>query len=163
MTAKGKAWNLKNEEFVSIILESSSYSDARFRIYGVHGNAKGVKDRCSEMGLDTSHFQKSAKRSKVWTIDRDEFARMVAESRSFNQVVMKIFKHPCNVRTVKLRIKHDNLDISHFTGKSWSKGKKLSGNKIYDDREIFVKNCHVKIPGQRLKKRLLKSGFFKKR
>ena len=64
MTHQGKVWKLANAEFENIVKKSSSFSDARKKIYGVSGNIKSVRDRCSSLNLDISHFS-NCKRNTI--------------------------------------------------------------------------------------------------
>ena len=76
---------------------------------------------------------------------------------------MKIYKHPCNVRTIKSRILKDNIDITHFTGKSWALGTKNKQPKLrYTLDQILVEDTPYKGTNQTLKRKLLKTKMIKR-
>jgi len=72
-----------------------------------------------------------------------------------------MFKHPCNVRTIKARIIKDKIDTSHFKGKSWALGTTGKSNYKHKLKDLLQLNPPQKISNQKLKKRLLKKGLFK--
>jgi len=55
------------------------------------------------------------------------------------------------------RIKEYDIDISHFTGQGWSKGKKHNRNKKIHLEEILVRNSTY--ARHNLKRRLLNNGM----
>jgi len=61
-----------------------------------------------------------------------------------------------NYSTVKRKIVENKLDTSHFTGKGWSKGKKIPGEKIPLSK-ILVNGSTYWSNG--LRKRLIKEGL----
>lgn len=63
-------------------------------------------------------------KSKIWDIPLEDFKKDILNSISWNSLVTKYFKHSGNVRTIKKRVTKENIDVSHFLGKLWSKGKK---------------------------------------
>lgn len=57
-------------------------------------------------------------------LSEEEFAKLVKESRSFNELAKKIGyaeNSGGTFITLQAAIKERNLDISHFTGQSWKK------------------------------------------
>ena len=54
-----------------------------------------------------------------------------------------------NQETLKKKIQEFNIDISHFTGQLWNKGKtkeednRIKGNEKYSLEEVFCKNSPV--------------------
>ena len=80
-----------------------------------------------------------------YKITDDQFIQIVKESYSITEVIRKSGLKVAggNYETTKNRIKRLNLDISHFTGKLWSKGKKLKSNYFKNLKplsEILIKN-----------------------
>lgn len=57
---------------------------------------------------------KRQKRSRVWQIDKIEFAKLVAESLSISEILRKLNLCHSGFKTVVARIKEDNLDYSHL-------------------------------------------------
>ena len=75
----------------------------------------------------------------------EQFIQIVKESYSLAEVIRKSSLKVAggNYSTTKNRINRLNLDISHFTGKLWSKGKKLKSNYFKNLKplsEILIKN-----------------------
>ena len=64
-----------------------------------------------------------------------EFINAVAASKSVRQVLRLLNLKPAggNYQTVRTIVKELNVDISHFTGQLWSKGKTLSPKRSIDD------------------------------
>ena len=70
-----------------------------------------------------------------------------------------------NYRNIKGHITRHNIDMSHFTGSRWNKGKtvdtspavkRITGLISYKDSDVFKKNSHIQ--NRDLIKRLLKEG-----
>jgi len=67
---------------------------------------------------------------------RLNFINLVKESRSIRQVILNLNLKETggNYSSIKSWIKLLNLDISHFTGQVWNKGKKL-GDRITEEQK----------------------------
>lgn len=63
-----------------------------------------------------------------------------------------------NYKWFKKIIKDYNLDISHFTGQGWNKGKKNNYNRSIPLEEILIENSTY-VSSNSLRKRLLKEGI----
>lgn len=83
-----------------------------------------------------------------------QLRKAVKDSFSLAQTLKKLGLVPCggNYQVLKKAVAHFNLDISHFTGNIWNKGKK-TGSK--QPTENYLNN-NVRISSFKLKKRLLK-------
>ncbi len=84
----------------------------------------------------------------------------IKKSTSFAQTLSKlgVAPHGGNYLVLKRAIKHFNLDISHFTGQLWSKGKAIGPKKPlqkYLSNEIQIGSC-------KLKRRLLSEGLLER-
>ena len=81
----------------------------------------------------------------------------VNNSRSLRQVVINLQANPHGsmVAHIKNRIKKYNIDISHFSGQSWSKGK-LAYNKL-EPNKILTNNIFR--PHHQLKRALIEIGI----
>ena len=93
---------------------------------------------------------------KIWTKSKEEFAKIIAECTSFNQVLK--FYNETNggfIATVKNRIKKEKHDISHF-----NKGIKnrRNGKRRYSLEEILVENSTYSNTS-RVKKMLYKANL----
>lgn len=101
----------------------------------------------------------SRRTSRVWKFSSEEFGNMVKESRSWHMLVKSCnFGHACNSITVKKRVQEENIDVSHFKGKNWSKGTiqtEEQKNYRYTLDELLVNNKDYKPQNQKLKKRLI--------
>lgn len=87
-----------------------------------------------------------------------EIFDIIKESSSIAQVLKRIGLKAAggNYRTFDRFVKNNNIDISHFTGQLWSKGKKLFPKR---DIEDYLENG-VRITSHALKKRLIKENIF---
>ena len=86
----------------------------------------------------------------------------VKTSKCFAEVCRKIglSERGSNTSTVKKIIKRLNLDISHFTGSLWSKGKTSNDDKRIkkkDLSEIFIQNSNW--TSHNIRNKLLKEGL----
>lgn len=94
-----------------------------------------------------------------YTIEQLEDA--VKDSLSISETCRKLGIKPVggNFKTVLLKIKQNQLDISHFTGKGWNVGTKFkSFTKKYQLEEILIENSPYKTPSK-LKQRLIQEGL----
>lgn len=92
----------------------------------------------------------------------EQFVEAVKESYSIAEVCRKLGLKEAggNYQTIKNKINELNLDSSHFTGKSWSKGKKLGTNYFGTAKpleEILVENSTYQ--SSKLTKRLFDTGL----
>lgn len=88
----------------------------------------------------------------------EQFIEAVKSSTSVRQVLSKLGLKEAggNYAITKQRIKKLGLDISHFTGPAWNKGKKIGPKRPLED---YTSNKHP-IISHRLKIRLLKEQVF---
>lgn len=76
---------------------------------------------------------------------------LCADSYSYAEVLKKAGRKPGggNQATLKKKIEEFDIDISHFTGQLWSKGKtaaedpRILGKEKYTLEEVFVKDSPV--------------------
>lgn len=92
----------------------------------------------------------------------EQFVEAVKESYSIAEVCRKLGLKEAggNYQTIKNKINELNLDSSHFTGKSWNKGKKLGTNYFGTAKpleEILVENSTYQ--SSKLIKRLFDTGL----
>lgn len=99
-----------------------------------------------------------AKRSPVWKMSKEEFADLVAKSKSCSEVLsyFGLVSKGGNYKTVRLRVIQDGLDTSHFI-RCWGKMvEKNLANKT-PLSELLVE--HSSYSRSSLKKRLLADGI----
>lgn len=99
--------------------------------------------------------------SFIWKIPKEEFEEVVKNSHSYSEIVKKYYNHAGNSRTIKARIKEDDIDTSHFKGQSWAKGltRPECSHPRYTLDKILTKDTIYKGGGQQLKKRLINIGL----
>lgn len=88
----------------------------------------------------------------------DDIANAVKGSTTLTDVVRKLGLSVAggNMETISKKIRQHNIDISHFVGKSFNKGKRATNKKdieFYLTDNIFVKSDY-------LRKRLIKEKIF---
>ncbi len=95
--------------------------------------------------------------------DEKDLARVVASSPSYRQVLLTLglVEAGGNYEQIKKHIILHNLDITHFTGKMWSKGKKVIRKPNIATSLILVENSYFQ--SYKLKKRLFKEGLKNKK
>lgn len=89
----------------------------------------------------------------------DKLNNIVLNSLSYAQCLRKlnIVVAGGNYKTLKAKIKEQNLDISHFTGQCWNKGLKVKSSPSKPLNEILVE--YSTYSSTKLKKRLFKKGI----
>jgi len=94
----------------------------------------------------------------------DDFIKYVKESSSISQVLKKIGLKPAggNYATAKKRILVLKLDISHFLGQGYLKGRKHNWGKKIPLEDVLVENSTY-IHTSKLKSRLIKAGLLEKK
>ena len=76
---------------------------------------------------------------------------LCADSFSYAEVLRKAGRKQAggNQTTLKKKIQEFNIDISHFTGQLWNKGKtrkedpRIKSNEKYTLKEVFIENSPV--------------------
>ena len=98
-----------------------------------------------------------------YKINKDELEKIVINCLSIADVCRALNIRPIggNYKTVSLKLKKWNINISHFTGKTWNTGKRFKPfGKIIPLVEILVENSTYVNNGS-LKKRLIKAELKK--
>lgn len=93
----------------------------------------------------------------------EQLKNAVTNSLSIAQVCRELGIKPVggNYKTLSLKIKENEIDISHFTGKAWNVGLKFTKFvKEYKLEEILIDDSPYKTPSK-LKSKLIKSGLKK--
>jgi len=87
----------------------------------------------------------------------DDIRLAVKNSTSYRQTLIKLNIVPAggNYRTLKSAISKYNIDISHFQGQGWNRGKKFGPKRDISD---YLLNKYP-INSHRLRLRLLKEGI----
>lgn len=93
----------------------------------------------------------------------EKLRQVVAESYSIAQVLQKLGMVTAggNYKTIKLRVKQENIDISHFTGQGHLKNKTHNWAPKRSLEEILVEDSTY-TSSDKLRKRLLKEGVFER-
>lgn len=89
---------------------------------------------------------------------KEEIIFIINSSKSKREVIFKLGLKPAggNYQTLDKFIKTNNVDISHFSGKSWNKNIKIGPKK---DLNLYLNNTYA-IQSNKLKKRLLSEKIF---
>jgi len=106
------------------------------------------------------HFSCSdpSTRMKLYKYSEEQLIDAVRESPSMRQALQKLGVAPYGGNNDVLRkaIRYYKLDVSHFTGQAWNRGKTLPPRHPI---EKYLSN-EIPIQSYKLKNRLLKTGFF---
>lgn len=93
--------------------------------------------------------------------NKEQLENIIKDSLSISDVCRKLGLKTVggNYKTIKTYIKKYSLDISHFTGQSWNKGKNYTySSKKYAINDIFIENStYTNL--YRLKKKLIFNGL----
>jgi hypothetical protein len=91
------------------------------------------------------------------TQDKAEIAKIVSESYSIRQVLIKLGLVPLggNYTSIRNLLKKLDINTSHFTGKASNKGKSFGPKRPIND---YLSNQH-KIKSYNLKRRLISEGY----
>jgi len=89
----------------------------------------------------------------------EQLTQAISDSTSLRQVLIKLDVSPYggNYTTLKKAIKHCELNVSHFNGQAWNKGKTIAAKYTLND---YLENKSP-IQSYKLKKRLLDNKIFK--
>jgi hypothetical protein len=98
-------------------------------------------------------------RSRKW--DGKELKAAVVSSRSIRQVLQKLGLAAAGGNYVQIQsaIREYALDVSHFTGKGWSRGRLIPREPVFPIQALLVKNGTFQ--SHKLKKRLFSEGIKK--
>jgi len=115
-----------------------------------------VRDRISDLAIDTSHFRVGGRRPRRYT--DAQLRGAVTRSRSIRQTLIRlgIRAEGGNYKTIQRDIQRLGLDTSHFTGKGWRRGSTRSVTRTRDLSEMLTENSHVET--KTIRKRLLREG-----
>ena len=95
--------------------------------------------------------------------DKDSLSKIVSESNSIRQVLISLGLKEAggNYSNIKKRIEQFNIDISHFHGQAWAKGKTWTKSKNLDsilvENSTYTSGLHRST--FRLKNQLFKLGY----
>jgi hypothetical protein len=95
---------------------------------------------------------------KLFKYTEQQLREAVRSSTSMRQVLQKLNVAPYggNYDVLRKAIKHFKLDVSHFLGQAWNKGKKLP-TRVTTER--YISN-ELPVQSYKLKRRLLEEGYF---
>jgi hypothetical protein len=149
---------IDDERLRSAVQTSTSFSEvARKVAANPKGLYRSVRNRITQLALDTSHFTSVPRRGTSWT--DDQLRNAVRISRSIAQTIrtLGLVAAGGNYDQVQRRIKALGLDTSHMTGRGWNLGGVF---KPYVQRPLE----EVLVPGRwtsshRLKMRLFRAGL----
>src|SRR5690242_19542562 len=97
----------------------------------------------------------------TYHLDLENLKNVIKNSFSCAEVIRNLSLksgYGANYKTIVRYIKKYNLDISHFTGQSWLKGKQHSHTKCIPLEEILIENSEYNC-SHSLKLRLLKANL----
>lgn len=102
--------------------------------------------------------------SRHYKYDEQRLREVIKNSDSLHEVLSKLGLKAAggNYQTLNKKIREWKIDISHFTGMLWSKGKKLE----YLQKPIqyyLVEKCETEITSHKLRQRLINENIFPKR
>lgn len=93
--------------------------------------------------------------------DTTKLPEIVAKSHSIREVLQHIGLAPAggNYQQIKVLIKQQGLDISHFGGQAWNRGKRLGPKKPVQAHLVITSQDATPKSSYRLKMRLIHEGL----
>ena len=142
-----------------IIGESSSISEVCTKLnFKNNGYSfKKIKKIINDEKINVSHFKRNSHRK----YDIDLLKQAVIQSTTYSEICrfFNIKETGGNIKTIKNRLIENNIDISHFNGKGWNKGKRqVVTFKERNLSEVLIENSTC-VNTHHLKNRLIKSGL----
>lgn len=149
---------LPEETFREVVANNLSIS-AIVRCVGLHDDSASytaVRDRISRLQIDTGHFRSGGRRRRRYS--DAELTQAIKASRSIRQTLLSLGVKGAggNYRTVRRDIARLGLDVSHFSGQRWRRGKP-SSLRPQELSELLVQNSTIRT--SRLRERLLGEGL----
>lgn len=147
------------EKFIQVVKNSVSTKEVSEKLQ--IGREK-CRQLIREWNIDISHFRYQNSFAKFSKTNFDQIKKAIAESRSIAKVLSKLGLVPSggNYSTFKSFVKQHNLDISHFAGKKWAKGKKYNYKPRKATKDILQVLDYIP-SSSNLKKRLIQEGLLK--
>ena len=102
----------------------------------------------------------SKRTSPIWKVSKEEFALIVKKATTMSEILKEfgLYNKGGNYKTLRQRLKEDNIDYSHIpTGIHAGKGRSFGGVKAKPLKEILVKDSNYQ--RKHLKKRLIKENL----
>ena len=153
-----------DEDFIEAVKTSQSIAEVldKLGLYSRGENYDNLIKRCEKLGIQAPS-KKIKNNTGDFTIrptltDSDIINSFKANYS--NTSVLKSFglnpETGANINWLKKKIKSLNIDVSHFTGQLWSKGKELPSKHPLEDYFSGKR----KITSHKLRLRLIKDGIF---
>ncbi len=145
------------KELEVVVKNSTSYSEV-CRKMNLSNNGytfSKIKKIVESLDINVKHFTGGAKKD----YDIKKLEKLVKSSTTYSEVCrgFGIKESGGNIRTIKKRIKENNLDISHFEGKAYTgKRRESTGQKQKELSDILVENSDYSRAA--LKRRLINEG-----
>jgi hypothetical protein len=149
-----------NIENLKLIIENSTSLSEVCKKMNINNNGnsfKKIKKFINDESISISHFKRKSK--NIYNVDKLKL--LVKNSTTYSEICrgFNIKETGGNIKTIKQKINESNIDISHFNGKGWNKGKRYINNfKKSELNKILVENSTY-INTHKLKLRLIKEGL----
>jgi len=142
--------NHSEDKFKQIVLGSNNLSEVALKLgYKNTGGEtlKLIEKRIEIDKVNISHFKiKRQKSSIVWLINLELLTEYVTDSYSYTAVLVKLgyskFSGHALVN-LKKRMLDENIDITHFNGKSIFKFNKFPNSKVFVENSTYAR-YHIK-------------------
>ena len=124
-------------------------------IYPRGGNYETVRKRIKALGLDASHLRS---RRSHWSYSEEDLSEAVRSSASIAETMRRLGLRPegGGRRSLKRRIHELELDVSHFKGQGWSRGRRLPHRHVPVEPLLVAGRF---TPTHSLKMRLIRAGM----
>ena len=125
------------------------------------GRRAAMWARLSDLGVDTSHWERSPRQSRSpgWTYTREALAAAVASSETVAGVLRQLGIKPAGGSHfyISRRIRELGLDTSHFLGAGHNRGKP-GKRKSAEDILCVLPEGSIRTQGTRLRRAMIESN-----
>jgi len=153
-----------DEELIAAVAEATCFKQVcdALGLWPGGGTYRTLERHIARLGIDASHLARRLGSGRPTGRRRrftdDELVAVVAESTSYAEVIRRLGYAVSGGahRFVVRHIVRLGLDISHFTGQRWARGRRFPGRNERTLEEVMTERSTY--PTGRLRRRLLAAG-----
>jgi hypothetical protein len=155
---RARSWT--DEQLTAAVAESRTLSEVCKRLGILPGKYDVLRRHIARLGLDASHLPRagagSPRTSRRYT-DEDLIEAVRVEG-TVHGVLRRLGYNPNGVyRSVVAQIRKLDLDIAHFVGRSWARGRSRPSWRVKPLSELLVKGSTTR--SGHIRRRLIAAGL----
>jgi hypothetical protein len=156
-----RSWT--DEQLRAAVTASSTLAEVHHRLGLKPGRYDLMLKHIDRLGLPRDHLMATIngksrpRRARTWS--DEELIELVARHSNLSDVIRAVGGRPNGGmhRWMSARLKRIGADTSHFTGRSWSKGRTFPERRRWTLEEVLVKGSTV--GSAELRRRLIAAGL----